>query len=114
MKKFFANLKEIAENLPMVLSDTYSAKDVSANRIAFFALLISVLGLVEAMKATPSLAGPLLPVLQSLLATLGIQQGVNMIKRTIDAWKQKTAGQAPANGGQTNATSQSSGHSDNG
>ena len=84
--RFWRNLAEVVANLPLVLSDSYSAKDVSLNRVLIVVMAVLAVALVELLAARPQVAVVLLPVLQSLMGLIGAQLGVNLVKRGIKAF----------------------------
>lgn len=86
---FWANLKEILKNSPLVLSDTYDPKDVSQNRLAFFILFLFVISTpLLLLWLAPHLSEKFVPYWQGSSALLGGQMFANIGKKAITAYQE--------------------------
>lgn len=104
---FWQNVRGIVSNLPLTLSDSYDPKDLSLNRLITALVVVNALGVMWYMILHPELIDRLVGLWERLLAFLGAQVvGANMIKRGIDAYKNKGGGQG--------APSEPERHPDNG
>ncbi len=89
---FWHNLRQVINNLPLVLSETNEAKDISLNRVIIAMLAITVLVIVYRMLLYPDTAVNLTSMLDKVLTALGLQLGSNTIKRGLDTWRQIEGG----------------------
>jgi hypothetical protein len=88
---FFKNLKDIINNTPLVLSDSYDAKDISINRVITMLFVINIIIMMWYLLMNPELWVKLKDMIADLLtkifALLGIQVSVvNIGKRAIDKY----------------------------
>lgn len=93
---FWHNLRQVINNLPLVLSETYEAKDISLNRVIIALLAITVMVIVYRMLLYPDTAVNLTSMLDKVLTALGLQLGSNTIKRGLDTWRQIKGGKDSA------------------
>jgi len=84
MQKFLQLSKEIFENLPLILSDTDSAKDVSLNRIIIVMAVIGLSCMIIILPVFfPQWFDKLMPFWSQLLTFLGAQIAGNMFKKVM-------------------------------
>ena len=80
---FWANLKGIIVNLPLVLSDTKDPRDVSLNRVSsFFGFVIAAFVLYEAIYVYPQYMNMLFQFFATVMAYLSAQMAGNIYKKT--------------------------------
>jgi hypothetical protein len=89
---FWQNVKQILNNLPLTLSESYDPKDISLNRVIIAMLAITVLVIVCRILYDPGTADKLVGALDKVLIALGLQLGSNTLKRGFDTWKQIKGG----------------------
>lgn len=89
---FWQNFRQVINNLPLILSDTYEAKDISLNRVIIALLAITVMVIVYRMLLYPDTAASLTAMLDKVLTALGLQLTSNTLKRGLDTWRQIKGG----------------------
>lgn len=89
---FWHNFRQVIDNLPLVLSETYEPKDISLNRVIIALLAITVMVIVYRMLLYPDTATNLTAMLDKVLTALGLQLTSNTIKRGLDTWRQVKGG----------------------
>ncbi|TCL39941.1 hypothetical protein EV210_101139 [Anaerospora hongkongensis] len=107
---FWQNVRQVVSNLPLVLCESYDAKDVSLNRVIIAMLAVTVLVIVYRMLLYPDTAINLTDMLDKVLTALGLQLASNTVKRGLDTWRQVKGGKEIAenniSGAQANCTAE--------
>lgn len=82
---FKENLKQILKNLPLILSDSGNAEDVSLNRIIILiSFLLTIVCTAMVFLFFPQLIQPLLPYFQAWLTWLGALISGNICKKVLN------------------------------
>lgn len=85
---FWQNVRQVISNLPLILSETYDARDISLNRVIIAMLAITVIVIVYRILLYPENAVNLTGVLDKVLTALGLQLTSNTVKKGLDTWQQ--------------------------
>jgi len=82
--KFWLHLKGILSNLPLILSDQYTYKDVSLTRVLVLTFAIVDIKLIDIVVKNISMAPALTPIITAVTTLIGAQLGYNMLKKVTE------------------------------